>query len=197
MLLGEWHNTPENIAHFRPFGHVVRCFLQYLSLLSILCTSKYIYYLILHFCCQKRCENTMFLQSAIVKCIFLSRISNPICICICMDSPRAPQLKGGPKAVYFGSLFSGVVQHIASYILHASTYLHADCISTSNEYSISTRWMCHVCPKITLLYADRCHRKSEIFQFCQIVRNLPQVGEKVCYIVELKWLVIEHKLFLL
>ena len=52
------------------FGHVVRCFLQYLSLLSILCTSKYIYYLILHFCYQKRCENTMFLQSAIVKCIF-------------------------------------------------------------------------------------------------------------------------------
>jgi len=65
------------------FGHhVVRCFLQYLSLLSILCTSKYIYYLILHFCCQKRCENTMFPQSAIVKCIFLSRISNPICICM-------------------------------------------------------------------------------------------------------------------
>jgi len=64
------------------FGHVVRCFLQYLSLLSILCTSKYIYYLILHFCCQKRCENTMFLQSTIVKCIFLSRISNPICICM-------------------------------------------------------------------------------------------------------------------
>ena len=64
------------------FGHVVRCFLQYLSLLSILCTSKYIQYLILHFCCQKRCENTMFLQSAIVKCIFLSRISNPICICM-------------------------------------------------------------------------------------------------------------------
>ena len=64
------------------FGHVVRCFLQYLSLLSILCTSKYIYYLILQFCYQKRCENTMFLQSAIVKCIFLSRISNPICICM-------------------------------------------------------------------------------------------------------------------
>jgi len=89
VLLGEWHNTPENIAHYRPFGHVVRCFLQYLSLLSILCTSKYIYYLILHFCCQKRCENTMFLQSAIVKCIFLSRISNPICICmeVLLDYP--------------------------------------------------------------------------------------------------------------
>jgi len=55
------------------FGHVMRCFLQYLSLLSILCTSKYIYYLMLHFCCQKRCENTMFRQNAIVKCIFLSR----------------------------------------------------------------------------------------------------------------------------
>ena len=64
------------------FGHVVRCFLQYLSLLSILCTSKYIYYLILHFCCQKRCENTMFLQNAVVKCIFLYRISNPIRICM-------------------------------------------------------------------------------------------------------------------
>jgi len=64
------------------FGHVVRCFLQYLSLVSILCTSKYIYYLILHLCCQKRCKNTMFLQNAIAKCIFLSRISNPICICM-------------------------------------------------------------------------------------------------------------------
>ena len=67
---------------FVPFGHVMRCFLQHLSLLSILCTSKYIYYLILHFCYQKRCENTMFLQSAIVECVFLSRISNPICICM-------------------------------------------------------------------------------------------------------------------
>jgi len=44
------------------FGHIVRCSLQYHSLLSILCTSKYIYYLILHFCYQKRCENTMFFQ---------------------------------------------------------------------------------------------------------------------------------------
>jgi len=33
------------------FGHVMRCFLQQLSLLSILCTSKCIHYLILYFSC--------------------------------------------------------------------------------------------------------------------------------------------------
>ena len=78
VLLGGSDITHLKISPtFVHFGHVVRCFLQYLSLLSILCTSKYIYYLILHFCYQKKCENTMFLQSAILKCIFLSRISNP------------------------------------------------------------------------------------------------------------------------
>ena len=49
-------NTPKNIAHFRPFWS--RC--EMFSTISLppkhIVTSKYIYYLILHFCYQKSCE---------------------------------------------------------------------------------------------------------------------------------------------
>ena len=75
VLLGSDITHLKITPTFVLFGHVVRCFLQYLSLLSILCTSKYSLL-------SEKMWNTMFLQSAIVKCIFLSRISNPISICM-------------------------------------------------------------------------------------------------------------------
>jgi len=37
--------------------------------------------------------------------------------------------------------------------------------------TLSAHVMCTLAPKTTLLYAERCHRKSEIFHLCQIVKN--------------------------
>jgi len=63
------------------------------------------------------------------------------------------------------------VQHIRPFLLNASIYLYADCIIiTTNENSLSTRHDVYVGPKITSVYVERYHGKSEISHFCQGVK---------------------------
>jgi len=87
----------------------------------------------------------------------------------------------GQNPLILGTFFDGVLQHITSYLLNAST------MTASAEPCIDASL--HAGYKTTPLYAKRCHRKSEILHFCKTVTNFLRVGDNI----ELKRLMTECK----